>query len=223
MNGFKLFQPSTPIAREGLAVLLDASDPNSYPASGTYWWDTSGNGRNATIRGSVPFVNDGLASYFDFPGNLADYMDQTGGSAVVFKDMCIVFKVDAMVSSFASLISRTTSTGQGLRIVNNNISNPGNGDDWAGSVAQGGPTTYFVNGVADTDTVPITNGQWYILGGSTQNSTFLNSVWSYYLGRNYSTNRNLDGKIAFVALYNRVLSADEQLQNYNALKGRFGV
>ncbi len=36
-----------------------------------------------------------------------------------------------------------------------------------------------------------------------------------------SSSRNLNGDIAAVKVYNRVLSADEVLQNYNALKNRF--
>ena len=35
--------------------------------------------------------------------------------------------------------------------------------------------------------------------------------------------RYFSGRIAIVRLYNRALSANEILQNYNALRGRFGL
>jgi hypothetical protein len=57
---------------------------------------------------------------------------------------------------------------------------------------------------------------------SRTNDSLLGSAWNYYLGTGYG-GRHLNGKIAFVALYDRVLTAAEQLQNYNALKARFGV
>jgi len=42
------------------------------------------------------------------------------------------------------------------------------------------------------------------------------------LGFGYNS-RALNGQIAFVALYDSVLTATEQVQNYNALKARFGL
>ena len=211
LNGFKIFQPITPIARDGLAVLLDASDPNSYPATGTIFYDTSGNGRHGTAQGSVGWTSSGQQSYFDFPGADADKLVQTSGSSLLYKDICIVFKVD-VTSGFEYIISNGGDNS--LRVVNSSIPSVGNPGDWSS-----GGTTYYVNGVATTSDIGITAGQWYILGG--ENKSF-SSPLNYTLGYGYP-GRALDGKIAFVALYNRVLSADEQLQNYTALKKRFGV
>lgn len=211
-----------PIVTNGLAVLLDASDYTSYPLSGSTWFDRSGNGRNGTLRGSVSWVDSGQASYFDFSGANADYIDQTSGSSLVYKDICIVFNADGMNSSFGYLVSRSTTSDRSLRIGVNAIGNPGNEGDWSDGTP--GAITYYVNGVADTDSVPINDGEWYILGGQNTNDILLSSAWNYYLGTGYTQgNRNLNGKIAFVALYNRVLTSTEQLQNYNALKARFGV
>ena len=211
-----------PIVTNGLAVLLDASDFTSYPISGSTWFDTSGNGRNGTLRGSVSWVDSGQASYFDFSGLDPDYIDQTSGSSLVYKDICIVFNVDAMSSSFGYLVSRSTTSDTSLRVGVNNIANPGNNGDWSDGTP--GAITYYVNGVADTDNVPINNGEWYILGGENTNDGLLSSPWYYHLGTGFiQGDRNLNGKIAFVALYDRVLTSTEQLQNYNALKSRFGV
>jgi len=42
-------------------------------------------------------------------------------------------------------------------------------------------------------------------------------------GTDGSGSQFLDGKIASAMLYHRVLTATEVKQNYNALKGRFGL
>ena len=205
------------IATNGLMVQLDAADFSSYPGSGTTWYDRSGNGRNGTLRGGVSWVNSGLTSYFDFSGANAQYIDQTSGGSVIYKDICIAFNVDARTSSFAYLVSKSTGADTSLRVGSTDINNPGNNGDWA-EIA----TTYYVNGVVDTNDVPISNGQWYILGGENKNTGLLGSAWNYYLGTGFG-GRSLNGRIAFVALYDRVLTASEHQQNYNALKGRYGV
>jgi hypothetical protein len=43
------------------------------------------------------------------------------------------------------------------------------------------------------------------------------------IGTYQGTNYNLTGRIANVYIYNRTLSSTEILQNYNALKGRYGL
>jgi hypothetical protein len=47
------------------------------------------------------------------------------------------------------------------------------------------------------------------------------SIGAAYISTGYA--RFLNGRIAITQVYNRALSADEVLQNYNATKGRFGL
>ena len=52
----------------------------------------------------------------------------------------------------------------------------------------------------------------------------LSSSSSYYIGRHWtSASQILDGFIPQVSIYNRALTAAEISQNYNALRGRFGI
>ena len=202
------------IVTRNLAVVLDAS---SYSGTGTTWSDISGNGRNATIRGAVSWVNGGNTSYFNFPGANADYINQTAGTTQIYKDMCIVFQHED--SDFNYLLASSTTSDRSLRIYGNTVSNPGNTGDWAQSA-----TTYYVNGVADTNAVALSQNQWYILGGENKNASLLASAWNYYIGTGYTQgSRNLNGKIAFLALYTAPLTATEHIENYNALKRRFGI
>jgi hypothetical protein len=207
------------IVTRNLAVLLDASDIDSYSGSGTAWSDISGNGRNATLQGTVPWVNNGSASYFDFSGNNADYINQTAGTSQIYKDICIVFQYED--SDWNYLLSKSTTSDRSLRFNGNTIQNPGSAGDWTPTATT---TTYYVNGVADTDAVALSQNQWYILGGENKNGTLLGSAWNYHIGTGYTQgSRNLNGKIAFLALYTEPLTAAEHIENYNALKHRFGV
>jgi hypothetical protein len=43
------------IITQGLSLMLDVADKNSYPGSGTTWIDTSGNNNTGTITGSVTY------------------------------------------------------------------------------------------------------------------------------------------------------------------------
>jgi hypothetical protein len=52
----------------GLVLSLDASDRNSYPGSGTTWFDLSGNNRNFTLINSPLHITSSIAGYFNFDG-----------------------------------------------------------------------------------------------------------------------------------------------------------
>ena len=111
--------------------------------------------------------------------------------------------------------------------------NPGDQNDWAYPSA----STLYINGVSGS-TLYWTPGQtgsyedipYYCIGMGRTNTTqgaFSGSFPVYIGSGGYSgsvgENRNYNGFISLVLFYNRVLSAAEQQQNYNALKGRFGM
>ena len=51
------------IPTTNLQLLLDASNPKSYPGTGTTWFDVSGNNKNFTWS-AVSYTSAGSASYF---------------------------------------------------------------------------------------------------------------------------------------------------------------
>jgi len=78
-----------------------------------------------------------------------------------------------------------------------------------------------------------TNYRYYI-NGVREGGDHVNNVWNStyssmevrYIGRyefSGSYGRYFNGKIAKVSMYNRALSAEEVQQNFNALRGRFGI
>lgn len=71
-------------------LALDATDPNSYPGTGSTWTDLSGSGNNATLYGSPEFITNWQASgAFYCPGNNTIAVGEQGKSrsyAVVTKN-----------------------------------------------------------------------------------------------------------------------------------------
>ena len=45
------------IVRDGLVLCLDAKDPNSYPGSGSTWYDLSGNNFDYTLGNNLTYSN----------------------------------------------------------------------------------------------------------------------------------------------------------------------
>jgi hypothetical protein len=84
---------------------------------------------------------------------------------------------------------------------------------FVGFTSTGSSHSYYVNGVLSTTWAGATGT---ILGG---NGTFPSS---HMIGRSDAT-RTWNGRIAQVAIYNAELTAAEVLNNFNALRGRYGV
>ena len=74
----------------------------------------------------------------------------------------------------------------------------------------------YVNGVLDTSS----NTSSPTAGGG---STWVAGTSIPIIGTWYNGSFDYNGKVSNVKIYNRALSSGEVLQNYNALKGRFGL
>jgi hypothetical protein len=217
------YNPS--IVSSGLVLALDASNPKSYPGSGTTWTDLSGNGNNGTLT------------------NGPTYSSANGGS-IVFdgSNDCIV------VNSNASILSSTAYTKIAWFNTNNlspynNIISGGNSGQHAFWLAGGNKLQAGHNGTWNTviSTTTISTNTWYC-GAVTFSTT---SGWNLYLnGALENTNAStttftgngeilisafgtggnvFSGNISNAQVYNRVLSAAEISQNFNALRSRYGI
>jgi hypothetical protein len=194
-------------------------------------YDLSGNGANGTLNGTVTWVSSGVTgeqSYFNF-ATVSNTNYISSSVSQTYLDCTVVIQPDFTTSSgdgsnLAGLISNGTpasATDVSLRFGGVNgtgpwsAPNPGNINDWALGTA----TTFYRNGTVSNILV----SGWNIFGGYRTNQSNFPLSFAYYLGSSGYPNRGFVGKIAVVLLYNRQLSAAEQLQNYNALKSRFGL
>jgi len=225
----------------GLVLALDAGDTNSYPGSGTTWTDLSGQGNNGTITGAV-YSN----GYFDFDGTNDDVVN-TGTSFLKTNDNVTLeafFNHDSNSSGFflyegdgdgfggqiefhlyvnsAYLTSWFTSSSGNHYLGNTGVSAAAvTIGEWNHaavtysnlSTASGVSAKLYLNGV-EIDS----------FSGATIDIASM-STTSFLIGRPYSTSlgRRYNGQIAVVKVYNKALTASEVQQNFNALRGRFGI
>ena len=217
------------IVTNGLLLYLDAGNLDSYPGTGTTWYDLSGTGNNATVESSVSFnspYGGGLTTlnnvsntnqkiYGTFSLSSANYTweiwytnnGSQGGDASGFG-----VTDSGGVSSNGFRANSGTSVQQwvgGSLTVSQTISTSSSPKQ---VVLRRSGTTFnsFSNGVLiDTDTAANTSG------------TFVNYSMNYNSAT--SSNNGWNGTYYIVRMYNRTLSDAEILQNYNAQKGRFGL
>jgi hypothetical protein len=220
------------IVTNGLVAYVDATNKDSYPGTGTTWYDLSGNGNNFTFS-STPNVIDGLFN--------------SGASVFAYRN---AIPVDSSINGYTleACFKLNSSTGGGYQ----NITQNGGGDPTRHMMWYNGGsnsllalfhTPNFYNNISDT----LSLNTWYYVqlsynpsgGGSNGRRAWINGVEktvnntaagngtpsSYFtisVDSDLASNKS-DASYAFVRYYNRALSATEITQNYNATKGRFGL
>lgn len=212
-------------------LYVDAGNTSSYPGTGTTWTGLSNNSSNATLVGSPPFTSAGTSSYFTFNGLGSNYASTTASKFNVAYTGKTVFVVARMTGFSTGTFRCLFGTNSGTRNFNTYIYSPSSGvyqfhysagggggfsnnlplttNQWfVGAVTQtsGGLVTYYFNGVA-VGTNSITFAQYASNGGE-----FI------ALGDNYWY-----GDIGMIAVYGQALTSNQIVQNYNALKGRYGL
>ena len=212
------------IVTDSLLLYLDAGNSTSYPGSGTTWTDLSGNGNTGTlINGPTYSSANGGSIVFDGINDLVtvNLSKATIGSNLTFSIWMLcdfplaidrgVFQIADALNSNGPwvLLQRPNTTtvrwylNGNYRITNNlldstyvNLTITYDGTTW----------TVYKNGISDGTYV----GNLGTLPG---NSTWLGNGFNGYFG----------GNIAQFFVYNRALSATEITQNFNALRGRYGL
>lgn len=218
--------PPPTIITDGLVLHYDFSDINCYlggTTNGTVITDLSTATNNGTIINAV----DAIVGGSDANGNTFitwqtnagyTYSNSSIQTALqnTYTDFTIVFQPDFTANGIVGLFA--VEADKSVRFGTNGlggwaIANPGDVNDWASS-----PTTYYINGQVSNSPV----AGWNIMGGARTNNawTMPNGL---LIGTSDYPNRHFQGQIALVLMYNRALTEQEQLQNYNALKARFGL
>jgi hypothetical protein len=233
------------IVEDGLVLALDAANVKSYPGSGTTWSDLSGNGNNGTLtngptfdsgnNGSISFdgINDyvalGTPTILNILGNITimgwvklTSFPATNGFATIYEkgfdgtSEQTFFRFRRSASNIDSIDLGTFNNSAGdkattLTLTGTNFVTIGN---WVHLAGQYDTTTWklFVNGNLESSTV--TNQGPY-------SSTSVSSIGGAFISSGFQ--RFINGTISGLTIYTRALTASEVLQNYNALKGRFGL
>ena len=230
-----------PIITDGLVLYLDAGNILSYPGSGTTWTDLSGFGNNSTLtngptfnsanRGSIVF--DGTNDFSTSPDSISlrptSFSINTWFKPTSFSDYNTVvvkpFNGPVWSSPFLSYMIRIESNGE---LLNCSTSTGGVYRFLNIDYAFSANTIYNVSFTFNSST----GDAIAYLNGSVLSSTNLTagaisySALPVLVGASYGANpigELFAGDIYNVNLYDRVLSAPEITQNYNAYRSRFGL
>ena len=234
------------IVRDSSLVLeLDAADKNSYPNSGTNWYDVSGNGYNATMSGSLIY-NGSFPNSFQYITGSNNYFlgnnSLTGSiitgvtimSWIKMNDIStrgvVLNKYISSAPNGYSLEAGTLSTANTLRFYAKGTGASATAyTGAANSITQN--TIFLASATFDYNTkiTALFVNDTQISGTEGSTPATISSDWYtgapvYSLG-SFRPNLAIDGAMTQynLMLYNRALSLSEIQQNYNAQKSRFGL
>jgi len=230
-----------PIVTSGLIMSFDGGNLVSYPVTGTSIYDLSVsaysgtlvNGPTYSVSGGGSLLYDGSNDYVTLPSSLSSLSGTSGAS----------------LSMWIKLDSGSNTSGQSglIQLSSYNNSN-GNLYFYTDASRVGGIwlDIFRTDRVFTGDWQPTFNGtNWHNLTVTCQSGS---NGWKMYLNQNLafqttgpsvvsvdvslfggfrlgqnSTSRQLKGRIAICNIYNRVLSTNEVVQNFNAYRNRFGL
>jgi hypothetical protein len=231
------------IVTNGLVLNLDAGFTPSYPTTATTWYDVSLGGNNGTLvngptfnsanNGSIVF--DGTNDYVQTPIQVLD-RPCTFSTWFNFSSLTAnggyntFFGQDTSISILRGRFYFQKAGGNidGIQLNKINFSIvktdgsivPTNGLN----VVQ---TNTWYNYTAVLTATSISLYENGVLQNTTANSdSFITPNTNIVLNAGYFSNNIVDywpGSSSIFQIYNRALTAQEVLQNYNALKGRFGL
>ena len=218
----------------GLIVSVDAANPTSYPGSGTTWRDLSGNSKNGTTSGATygsqnggvfnfDGVNDTISfgtgnTFFPLTNFTIDLWTQSKGTVPTTGTTPGLFGFTFGIRAYFDLTNRivlSISSGSSLQNLTythgTNIRDDGS---WNNIVFQATPTNSYI----------YLNGE---LKASRSLTWLGDTIWptnTWNLGRdNNNSTQFFTGSIASYKMYNAALTLSQIQQNFNAMRGRFGI
>lgn len=234
------------IVTNGLVLHLDAANTKSYPGSGTTWVDKSGYGNNFTLtngptyaKGAIIFdgTNDRASCVNTTFGNFGtgsfslEYVIYTSGVGSNIYGLSFMKRLSASTiggANRAGWCDRTQADrffvqdnnpgGNGAIIIQNSYVTPKNQITHITHVVSKDATGKIASGSTYNNGILVANSSTTFVGnGSVNNGTPATLM--------YSTGEagSLSGRLYAVRAYQKVLSSDEVLQNYNATKSRFNL
>jgi hypothetical protein len=220
------------IVTDNLVLALDAANPKSYPGSGTTWTDLSGRGNTGTLTngptyssangGSIVF--DGVNDYISFNNLTTSSLGLTsanGATLICWAKITLLTRFTGVFTFWSAadnvdfgwdIIDSTNN----LRIWKNTtqtltgVSLTPYSTLWTqyALVSNSSGTIFYINQnqIATTST----SGNIITTGGR---NLMFGDHWD----------NPIQGNSSNIQIYNRALTAAEVSQNFNALRGRYGI
>jgi hypothetical protein len=212
--------------QDGLVLALDAADRNSYPGSGTTWRDLSGNNNSGSLTNGPTFDSaNGGSIVFDGTNDLVRCTNNTSVQITV-GTIGAWINANSNNTGFRGIITKQSAWG--LFLFDNVLVTYDWGVDETRSTGINiGNNTWNYVAMSFTQTIgtPSDNAIIYINRNAVLTTTVQHSLQTVevQIGDGGNSNQYLNGNVSIAHIYNRVLSATEILQNYNAQKSRFNL
>jgi hypothetical protein len=211
------------IVKNGLSLNVDAAKMDSYPKTGTTWTDISGNKNNGTLVNG-PIFNSSNGGSIAFDGT-NDIINFGAFSLLTGSNFSLSFWVKLNVNNRVQ-VPIAKDSHFSIAFFNNQVSYA-DGSNWNYS-AFGNHSNFNTN--TWYNIVAVRNGTNVTLYSNSAliaSLTFGGSVTgnanNFYLGAYSGNDAFFNGNISLMYIYNKSLTSTEVIQNYNALKGRFGL
>ena len=217
------------IVTDGLVLCVDAANKRSYPGTGTTWTDLKGGNNGTLINGPTFDAGNGGSIVFDGTNDRVDCTSPLEINSISEITMIAWVRYSG-IGYYPKIISRGHGTATDL--LRGNSDNAlhfyyANGGQTADSDYFSG-TTGSINLSSDWVCVAVTSGSVvkfyknsdlvYTSGSVTTNTGTASTLT---LGNAPGGGRNFNGRMGVAMVYNRVLTADEIRQNYEATVGRY--
>lgn len=235
------------IVMDGLVLCLDAANPRSYPGTGNTWFDLSGNNNHTTLQVGA-FNSNG---YFESTGDAPSRLYFTTPTSSSLSSALTVTAGGWTIEETVLVDDTTYPESMAGTTFGTEVWDAGSiGIDWAHGTATSSfinvtlndgtnllrtnvnlNTTYsqYDKWMHRTFVYNRTSGQLIIYyDGVLQNTLDISSVTGpVYNGGTISWGElygwRHDGFRSGMKIYNRILSSTEIQQNFNALRGRYGL
>ena len=218
------------IVTDGLVLHLDAANRKSYPGSGSTWYDLSGNDNNGVIKNATSFSNDAKGCLnFNAANNEEVWVTVPGVNTTAGGYNTVQFWMNwtgnasafPMEFSQARLYYHPSVNAFGFNRGVGDLYGIPSGSSLAGSWRH--IVAVFYNG-SQTSNLLYVDGISQSLSQRSNSSGSVDATSQVTIaGHRASNTYGFSGKMAAFQIYNRKLSSDEVTQNYNALKGRYGL
>jgi hypothetical protein len=207
------------ISNDGLVMYVDASNTKSYPGSGSNWYDLTGNGHHITLGSEVTPAFDVASRVLNFPKTANGFGRNTTLNLASSNYTVISFVRKNVVAD----------NGRTITAYNNN---------WLLGHHDTSYGDYYAEGWVNDTGSPSSDTTWRMFAGTgniagdiyqlyingnliVQNSAGSQGPNGWNLNNQYDQYSNC--QISTLICYNRVLSAAEIQQNFNAHRGRFNI
>jgi hypothetical protein len=205
------------LVTDGLLCFLDAGNGSSYDGTGSTWYDLTGNGNNATFVGNASWNNSNGGTMVTTATNgrfTTSTLNLSASNFTVIAGSRYAATKERIVSGLSNnwLLGHWGNSVANYYSVGWITASGAGGSDtnwrvYAGTGVIGGTYNFYINGILNA------SGS----GGTAGPNNF--SIGSYGPGGSeYS-----DGNVAFLLVYNRVLTSTEIFKTYQNFRRRLGV